>query len=123
MILADSSIWIDHLHRNNAILSDLLSSKRVCGHAMLPGELAMGSYRKRDRLLTDLQLLPQIVPLTQQELLHFVGLHALFGKGLGFVDAHFLGAVMASQGHTLWTRDKNLQTAAKRLGLAFDPVH
>jgi predicted nucleic acid-binding protein len=123
MILADSSIWIDHLHRNNAILADLLEARTICGHAMLTGELAMGSYRQRDSLISDLQRLTQMPLLTEAELLAFVGAHTLFGKGLSYVDAHFLGSALVGGNHRVWTRDKALYEAAKKFDLTFDPVH
>jgi hypothetical protein len=55
--------------------------------------------------------------------LHFIGRHALFGLGIGYVDAHLLASVRLTAGATLWTRDKRLLGVAERLGLAADRLH
>ena len=44
--------------------------------------------------------------------------HALFGRGISYVDAHLLAAARLTSGSRLWTRDRRLQTLAIELGLA-----
>ena len=58
MILVDTSIWIDHLHRSDAALSGLLNEAQVCTHPMIIGELALGSLRDRQTILGLLSDLP-----------------------------------------------------------------
>ncbi|UVO50251.1 type II toxin-antitoxin system VapB family antitoxin [Sphingomonas sp. SUN019] len=43
---------------------------------------------------------------------------ALFGTGIGYVDAHLLASTMLMPGTTLWTRDTRLTAAAQSLGIA-----
>jgi hypothetical protein len=50
--------------------------------------------------------------------LHFIDRRALFGLGIGYVDAHLLAAVRLTAGAKLWTRDRRLQAVATQLGLA-----
>lgn len=42
------------------------------------------------------------------------------GKGIGWVDAHLLVAVLQSEGIKLWTRDKRLNAIAQELNLTVD---
>jgi predicted nucleic acid-binding protein len=51
VILVDTSIWIDHLHRADEILSDLLDRQQVVMHPFVIGELALGNLNPRDEVL------------------------------------------------------------------------
>jgi len=42
----------------------------------------------------------------------------LFGRGIGYVDAHLLAAVRLTADAKLWTVDRRLQAVATELGLA-----
>jgi len=44
--------------------------------------------------------------------------HALYGKGIGYVDVHLLAAVALTQGAKLWTRDKRLNAVADDLAFS-----
>jgi predicted nucleic acid-binding protein len=46
VILVDSSVWIDHLRRNDEILTDLLDRELVVTHPFIIGELAIGNLRR-----------------------------------------------------------------------------
>ena len=58
MILADTSVWIDHIRRGNARLEELLQSAFVTCHPFIIGELACGTLRKRAEILALLGELP-----------------------------------------------------------------
>jgi predicted nucleic acid-binding protein len=120
MILIDTSIWIDHLHRSEAALAALLDGSQVCTHPMIIGELALGSLRDRQMIIGLLTDLPSTPQATHAEVLAFVEAHALFGIGLSVVDAHLLAALRLSAGDRLWTRDRRLGVAADRLGVSAD---
>jgi len=120
MILVDTSIWIDHLQRSDATLSALLDEARVCTHAMVVGELALGSLENRRTVLGLLSDLPGTPVATSAEVLSFVEQHGLDGLGLGVVDAHLLAAARLSAPNRLWTRDPRLRRAADQLGVAAD---
>ena len=87
-------------------------------HPFIVGELALGSMAGRGAVLDALRLLPAAAVATDDEVLGFVDRHRLFGIGIGYVDAHLLAATVLSDGTRLWTRDRRLAEAAKRLGFA-----
>ena len=120
MILVDTSIWIDHLHRSEAALSVLLSEAQVCTHPMIIGELALGSLRDRTTILGLLSDLPSTPLATHAEVLMLVEFQSLYGIGLSLVDAHLLAALRLSSPGRLWTRDRRLRLAAESLGVAAD---
>ncbi len=117
MILVDTSIWIDHLHRSETHLVALLERDEVAIHPMVLGELALGSIARRAEFLTLLSNLPTIVPASDDELLVFIEANTLWSRGLSLVDAHLLAAAQLTAGTRLWTRDKRLRKAADGLGL------
>jgi hypothetical protein len=117
VILVDTSIWIDHLRKNEAGMWRLLRTGQVLSHPLVVGELAMGSFKRRDLLLSELSDLPQAKVAEDDEVLHFISRHALFGLGIGYIDAHLLAAVRLMPGTLLWTRDKRLSEIANKLGL------
>jgi len=118
MILADTSVWVDHLRRGDAKLAELLNAGQVLSHRFVIGELALGNLRNRDVVLEALQNLPEASIATDQEVLHFIARHALSGRGIGYVDVHLLVAAQLSHGASLWTRDKCLHAESIRLGLS-----
>jgi predicted nucleic acid-binding protein len=117
VILVDTPIWVDHLRANNQQLAALLESGQVLAHPFVTGELALGRLRQRDLVLGALLDLPQAEVATDEEVRHFIDQHALFGVGIGYVDAHLLAATRLTAAATLWTRDKRLHIVAERLGL------
>lgn len=118
MILADTSIWADHLGRGDARMASLLDADAIVTHAYVIGEIAMGNLKQRARILADLRDLPTAPIAGPHELLVFIERHALFGTGIGYVDAHLLASTLLTPGMTLWTRDKRLMAAAQSLGIA-----
>ena len=118
MILVDTSVWVDHLRTGDAALSALLDRSQILTHPFVIGELALGNLQQRDLVLEAMQNLPQANPATDQEVLRFIADQALYGLGIGYVDAHLLAAARLTPDATLWTRDRRLLAAAHRLGLA-----
>ena len=118
MILVDASVWIDHLRAGDERLTALLDAREVLGHSFVTGELALGNLRRRDAVLSDLRDLPQATVASDDEVLQLIDRQALFGRGIGYVDAHLLAAVRLTADTKLWTRDRRLQTVATELGLA-----
>lgn len=117
MILVDTSVWVDHLRAGDAALAGLLETGMVLTHLFVIGELALGNLRQRDMVLSALADLPRAKVATDAEVLHFIDAHALFARGIGYVDAHLLASARLSAGAALWTRDQRLHTVAERLGL------
>ena len=118
MILVDTSVWVDHLRAGDRALAALLDSGTVLSHPFVLGELALGQLRQREIVLNALSDLPQAKIATDSEVLHFIDRQALFGRGIGYVDAHLLASVQLTPSAKLWTRDKKLHGVAGQLKLA-----
>jgi hypothetical protein len=56
---------------------------------------------------------------TDEETLAFIESRRLMGKGIGWVDAQLLAAVMLTEGGRLWTRDRRLAALAAQLQAGF----
>lgn len=119
-IIADSSIWIDHINDGDAALATELKRRRILVHPMVIGEIALGSIANRRRVLDEIKVLPQVEPASHAEVLAMIEWLDLFNCGIGYVDAHLLAATRQLSGGQLWTRDKRLHAQAKRLGVAYD---
>jgi hypothetical protein len=118
VIIVDTSVWVEHLHSGNEELAALLNGGEVLAHPFVIGELALGNLLPRDPLLSDLRDLPQAIVAEDEEVLRMINRQVLFGRGIGYVDAHLLAAARLTNGSKLWTRDRRLQAVAIRLGLA-----
>lgn len=124
MILADTSIWIDHLRGGDAVMTEQLERGSIAMHPFVLGEIALGSLKSRAELLQLLEALPRTLVASDAEVMHMVDERALFGRGLGWVDVHLLAATLLTPGLRLWTRDRRLHAVAEEIGLASSPgVH
>lgn len=118
MVLADTSVWISHLHRPDPRLGALLNGRQVVCHPLVLGELACGSIGSRDEILTLLGRLPGPRIASHEEVLEFIERKRLWGVGLSYVDVHLLASALLSN-IELWTADKHLRAAAQALGVAY----
>lgn len=123
MILVDSSVWIDHLRHGDQGLVTLLEAGQVVTHPFIVGEIALDSLKNRKSILLFLKALPQAAIATDDEVQRFIESVALFGLGIGHIDAHLLAAVRLNAGSRLWTRDKRLSAIANRIGLNAEQSH
>lgn len=118
MTLVDTSVWIDHLRRGNAGLQSLLEQGEVLVHPFIVGELACGALRNREEILAYLQALPDADAAEHEEVMLVVSREHLYGRGIGWIDAHLLVSARLS-GAALWTLDRRLSRIASASGLAF----
>jgi predicted nucleic acid-binding protein len=118
VILVDTSVWVEHLRLASARLSELLGDGEVLVHPFVLGELALGNLRRRDAFLSDLRDLPRATVASDEEVVDLIDRQTLFGRGIGYVDAHLLAAARLTSGTKLWTHDRRLQAVAAQLGLA-----
>jgi predicted nucleic acid-binding protein len=118
MILVDTSIWIDHLRKGNNFLSLLLQRDLVLIHPFIIGELACGSMVKRYEIMGLLETLPAADTADHVEVLQLVDAARLFGRGIGWIDAHLLASAQLSHA-LLWTSDNRLNRVAESLGIAY----
>lgn len=119
MILADTSVWIDHLRRSNPRLIAALEQERVVCHPFVVGELACGNLRQRREVLALLHQLPSAATATDAEALAFIEGRSLMGHGIGYIDVHLLASVTLSATVKLWTLDARLAGVASNLGVQY----
>ncbi|MGA3027422.1 MAG: PIN domain-containing protein [Bryobacteraceae bacterium] len=116
MVLVDTSVWIDHLRRNSPTLAELLDEAVVLTHPFVLGELACGNMKNRGAVLSNLKLLPVAVSATHEETVRLIEDHRLWGRGIGWVDAHLLASALLTNS-ALWTLDDRLNQAAEAAGV------
>ena len=117
MILADTSVWIDHLRHGHSRLAQLLLDGEVVSHPFVIGELACGFLTKRGEILTLLETLPKVVIADHLEVLRLVDTKRLYGRGLGWIDMHLLASAVLSRS-SIWTLDRALSRVASTMGVA-----
>lgn len=110
-LLVDTSVWIDHFHKSEPLLYDMLMSAQVYSHVAVIGELACGSLSRRDDVLESLKRLPRFPMASFDEAMELIRQKRLWGRGLSWVDCQILASCLSTTGH-LWTRDRRLQDAA-----------
>ena len=118
MVLVDTSVWVDHLHRGEAGLSRLLLDEAAGLHPFVLGELAAGNLKSRVATLGMLASLPRAPVAPESEVHHLLESRRLWGAGLGWVDLHLLASAMVA-GWRLFTADRALGKAAAALGIEF----
>lgn len=117
MILADTSVWIDHLRSGNEQLRRHLEQGQVVIHPFIIAELALGSLKERTKTLALLDLLPQVRVAQLGELRLMIEARRLYNLGIGLTDAHLIASVFINAPTLLWTRDRRLRKVAEGLGI------
>ena len=97
VVLVDTSVWIDHLRKEDPVLQDLLEAGQVVIHPFIVGELACGNLKNRKEILEFLQNLPRAPSSTEEDVLFFIEHRGISGKGIGYLDAHRLSSVSLSE--------------------------
>jgi predicted nucleic acid-binding protein len=117
MTLVDTTVWADHVKKPVAGLVKALEAEdEVLMHPFVFGELFLGSYRGRDRLLSDLSMLQVAKLPTDSEVLEIARHFRLQGSGIGWVDCHLLASARLS-GAKLMTHDLALKNACIKAGV------
>jgi predicted nucleic acid-binding protein len=117
LILADTSIWIDHFRLGNKQLRKHLNEGQIVIHPAIIAELALGSLQERTQTLALLDLLPQVQVAQLSEVRRMIEARRLYSLGIGLTDAHLIASVFIDPSTLLWTRDKRLRKAAEALGI------
>lgn len=117
MILADTSVWIDHFRSGDKELYQALNRGQIVTHPAIIAELALGSLRERSKTLAMLDLLPQVLVAQISELRLMIEARRLCNLGIGLTDAHLIASVLMNPPMLLWTRDKRLRKVAETLGI------
>lgn len=118
MILADTSIWVDHLRFGDKEMRARLNQGAIVIHPFIIAELALGSLRERRETLALLDVLPHVRVAQTSELRLAIEARQLYRRGIGLVDAHLIASVFLTSPTLLWTRDKRLRRLAESLGIS-----
>jgi predicted nucleic acid-binding protein len=111
MVLVDTSVWINFLYKGDENLSKLLIEGRVLTHEFIIGELSCGNIKNRNNFLELINELPKVKTCLFEEVTYFIENNNLYGKGIGFIDAHILASAIISN-VKLWTADNKLDKIA-----------
>jgi predicted nucleic acid-binding protein len=117
VILVDSSVWIAHLRGRALNLAQFLIEGVVLMHPFVAGELACGTLKHRGEILADFNALPSAVVATRAEVMQLIESRRIWGKGIGWIDAHLLTSALLSRCE-LWTLDQKLYEVAARTGVS-----
>jgi predicted nucleic acid-binding protein len=121
MVLVDTSVWIRFLANRSPFareLDRLLALDEVAGHEFVYGELLIGDRGGRAKLLADYQRMPHASVIPHREVVEFVRVRQLYGRGIGWIDTHLLASAIVER-LPLWTADPRLATVAQELGAAY----
>lgn len=115
MILADTSIWVDHLRNHNPEMEKHLGRGQIVMHPFIVAELSLGSLRNRQKTLEDMEALLEVRVAALNEVRHMIEAHSLYSKGIGLTDAHLIASCLITPGTQLWTRDGSMKKVAAAL--------
>jgi predicted nucleic acid-binding protein len=119
MILADTSIWVDHLRSSDPEMEQRLGRGQIVMHPFIVAEIALGSLRNRRKRLDELEALLEVNVAQLGEVRHMIEAHTLYSKGIGLTDAHLIASCLMTPGTQLWTRDSALKNVAGTLRILF----
>ena len=121
MVLVDTSVWIRFFANRMPYASELdrlLDKDEAAGHDLVYGELLIGDSGGRTRLLNSYELIHRLPPVGHTDVATFVRSHKLYGRGIGWIDAHLLASALVAD-VSLWTGDERLARLAGELGIAY----
>lgn len=118
MILVDISVWVDHLRNGNNQLINLLNDGDVLCHHFIVGELACGNIKNRKEILSLMRSLPVAIQASHQEILKFIEIKKMMGKGIGYIDVHLIASAFLSNS-ALWSLDKKLNEISMELKVGY----
>lgn len=125
MVLVDTSVWIRFLAGRGPFasgLDELLSRDDVVGHEMVFGELLLGDVGGGRRNLLEAYLqMYQAGTIPHEEVVEFVRVRRLSGRGIGWIDVNILASAVVG-GFQMWTADPRFATLAKELQVAYTPT-
>ncbi len=81
VVLADTSVWVEHFRGQEFRLSSLLNDGLVLMHPFVLGELACGNLPQRARVLQDLRAPPPATAAQDSEVLRAIGEFRLWARG------------------------------------------
>jgi predicted nucleic acid-binding protein len=120
VILADTSVWVDHLRNRNPEMEKYLGRGQILMHPFIVAELSLGSLRNRQSTLGAMESLLEVKVAALSEVRHMIEAHTLYSKGIGLTDAHLIASCLITPGTQLWTRDVAMKKVAATLAILID---
>ena len=80
MLLVDTSVWVDHLRNDDPSLAQALTDNQVAVHPHIIGEIALGSLKDRQTVLSLLRNLPQAPAASDDEVQTLIERRRLHGR-------------------------------------------
>lgn len=120
MILADTSVWVDHLRNRNAEMERCLSQGLIAMHPLIVAEISLGSLKNRPKVLADMESLLEVKVAQLSEVREMIEVRGLYSKGIGLTDAHLIASCLLTPGTLLWTRDAAMAKVGEGLGILVD---
>jgi predicted nucleic acid-binding protein len=80
VVLADTSVWVQHFRHGLPTLADRLGEGLILVHPFVSGELACGNLKNRRSILSDFQALPSAKPASDEEVLQLIEDRRLWGR-------------------------------------------
>jgi predicted nucleic acid-binding protein len=117
LILADTTIWIEHFRGRMPEMQRQLGQGTVFTHPYVVAELALGSLHDRAKTLAKLDRLLRVKVAELSEVRRMTEARSLYAKGIGLIDAHLIASCLISPGTELWTHDAALGNIAGALGI------
>jgi predicted nucleic acid-binding protein len=117
MILADTSVWVDHLRNRNPDMEQRLGSGQIAMHPFIVAEIALGSLKNRRQRLEDMESLLEVKVAQLSEVRQMIESRALYSQGIGLTDAHLIASCLLTPGTRLWTKDAAMEKVARTLGI------
>ncbi|MEW6140333.1 MAG: hypothetical protein AB1733_19105 [Thermodesulfobacteriota bacterium] len=77
--------------------------------------------KNRREVLSLMHVFPQAILANHEEVLQFIELSHLMGRGLGYIDVHLSASALLTK-VPMWSYDKRLNEANEMLGIRYDPV-
>ena len=118
MIVADTSVWVDHFRTPDPVLGALASDGEVALHPFVFGELLLGGLPAHGEATDQLLALARCPVASAEEASAFIRWADLAGTGVGYVDTHLLMSARLLPEGKVMTRDRRLRAQARRLGVA-----
>jgi len=119
MIIADTSVWVEHFRRKDTPIRSLLGEAIILMHPFVFGELLLHGLPKQGGIAATLLELDAAPIATPAEAAAFISWAKLMGTGVGYVDVHLLLSARMLANGRIMTLDHDLHAQAARLGVAY----
>lgn len=114
-------MFVESMDKQAVEIDSLLIQPVLCCHPFVVGELVVGDFGKRRKVISVLQNVNNISTVRDEDVVEFIREKKLFGRGIGYIDCHLLASVFKEGNTFIWKSDKRFRRATIELGLAFLP--